>query len=72
LRDMGRETANIHLASPKRRDKILRDLADRKPGWLVGAARAMAEATEQDWENFRTSQFARDNSYAEKEPEHGR
>jgi hypothetical protein len=72
LRDMGRETANMHLASPKRRDKILRDLADRKPGWLVGAARAMAEATEQDWESFRTSQFACDDSYAEKEPEHGR
>jgi hypothetical protein len=46
-------------------------LADRKPGWLVEAGRAMAEATEQDWENFRTSQFARDNSHAEKEPEHG-
>jgi len=71
LRDMGRETANVHLASPKRRDEILGDLADRKPGWLVEAGRAMAEATEQDWENFRTSQFARDNSHAEKGPEHG-
>jgi hypothetical protein len=68
LRDMGRETANTHLATPKRKDKVLTDLANRKTGWLVAAARAMAEATQQDWETFRTSQFARDHSYADKRP----
>lgn len=71
LREMGRETANMHLATPDRKDKVLSDLADRKADWLVEAARAMAEATEQDWEKFRSSQFARDNSYREKEQGHG-
>jgi hypothetical protein len=51
LRDMGRETANLHLATPDRRTKVLRDLAARKPDWLL-------KATEQDWQAFRSSQAA--------------
>ena len=58
LRDMGRETANLHLATPDQRTKILRDLTERKADWLVNAARAMSKATEQDWEAFRSSQLA--------------
>ena len=58
LRDMGRETANLHLATPDQKAKVLRDLSDRKPNWLVHAARAMANATKQDWQSFRSSQLA--------------
>jgi hypothetical protein len=58
LRDMGRETANLHLATPDRRAKVLRDLAARKPDWLLTAAEAMVKATEQDWQAFRSSQAA--------------
>jgi Uncharacterized protein conserved in bacteria (DUF2252) len=55
LTDMGRETANLHLAK-NQRTKILRDLSARKSNWLVTAAQAMSKATEQDWETFRSSQ----------------
>ena len=58
LRDMGRETANLHLATRDQRTNVLRDLNERKPDWLLSAARAMATATKQDWESFRTSQLA--------------
>jgi hypothetical protein len=59
LRDMGRETANLHLATSDQRKNILRDLTRRGPDWLLEAARAMSKATEQDWEIFRNSQLAR-------------
>jgi uncharacterized protein DUF2252 len=52
LKAMGRETANLHLATPDQRGKVLRDLAKQKPDWLHEAAQAMAQATEQDWKNF--------------------
>ncbi len=55
LRDMGRETANLHLATPGRRTKVLRDLAARKADWLLAAAEAMVKATERDWQAFRAS-----------------
>ncbi len=58
LRDMGRETANLHLATRDQRAKVLRDLSERKPAWLLNAAQAMANATKQDWESFRSSQLA--------------
>jgi hypothetical protein len=58
LRDMGRETANLHLATSDQRKTVLRDLTQRGPDWLLKAAQAMAKATEQDWESFRTSQLA--------------
>jgi len=57
LRDMGRETANLHLATSDKRTEVLRDLTRRKPDWLVNAAQAMSKATEQDWESFRSSQL---------------
>jgi hypothetical protein len=57
LRDMGRETANLHLATPDQRSEVLRDLTVRRPDWLVSAAQAMTKATEQDWESFRSSKL---------------
>jgi hypothetical protein len=58
LKDMGRETANIHLATWDQRKNVLRDLTERGQDWLLVAAQAMAEATERDWKIFRTSQLA--------------
>ncbi|MGZ5849986.1 MAG: hypothetical protein ACXWJN_05300, partial [Methyloceanibacter sp.] len=58
LRDMGRETANLHLATLEQRKSVLRDLSERGPDWLFKAALAMAKATEQDWQMFRASPLA--------------
>lgn len=58
LREMGRETANLHLATSDQRAEVLRDLTERKPDWLLNAAQAMANATEQDWKSFRSSPLA--------------
>lgn len=55
LKAMGQETANLHLATSDQCAKVLRDLGERKPDWLYQAASAMAEATEQDWKNFRSA-----------------
>jgi hypothetical protein len=52
---MGRETANLHLGTSDKRTEVLRDLTSRKPDWLLKAAQAMSEATEQDWKSFRLS-----------------
>ena len=62
LRDMGRETANLHLATSDQRDNVLHDLSERKTDWLLNAAQAMAKATEQDWEGFRSSPLANSES----------
>jgi len=62
LRDMGRETANLHLATSDQRDNVLHDLSERKTDWLLNAAQAMAKATEEDWENFRSSPLANSES----------
>jgi uncharacterized protein (DUF2252 family) len=53
LEAMGRETANIHRASPAALAAISRDLKTRKKSWLRQAAAAMAEATLQDWKAWR-------------------
>jgi Ser/Thr protein kinase RdoA (MazF antagonist) len=58
LKDMGRETANLHLATPDQRINVLHDLNKRKPDWLVNAAQSMARATKRDWESFKSSQLA--------------
>jgi hypothetical protein len=55
LKAMGQETANLHLATSDQCAKVLRDLGKREPDWLLQAARAMAEATEQDWKDFRSA-----------------
>ncbi len=57
LEAMGRETANIHMGTQvKNKDKrrtILKDLRQRKGNWLAGAAQAMANAMEKDWQVWR-------------------
>jgi hypothetical protein len=58
LRAMGAETANLHLATARARKEVLRDLGQRKPGWLHEAAQAMADATEQDWKAFSAGEGA--------------
>ena len=55
LQAMGAETANLHLATAGVRGDILRDLGQRKAGWLGDATQAMAAATEQDWKEFRSA-----------------
>jgi hypothetical protein len=55
---MGRETANLHLATPDQRVKVLRDLSKRKSDWLIDAAQAMTRAIKLDWESFQSSQLA--------------
>jgi hypothetical protein len=42
---MGREVANVHLATPGAADVILPDLARRPANWLIRAARSMAALT---------------------------
>src|SRR5207248_2438598 len=48
LRAMGRETANIHLATDGAAEAVLKDLrrlTDRSPGWLAEAAGQMLDDT---------------------------
>lgn len=54
LNAMGHETANLHLATPAARAKILRHLARQPKTWLETAARAMAKATKADWKTWRS------------------
>ncbi|MDP9174720.1 MAG: DUF2252 domain-containing protein [Planctomycetota bacterium] len=49
LNAMGRETANIHLGTPKVVKAIQEDLKERKIGWLARATAAMSEALREDW-----------------------
>ncbi len=54
LRAMGRELANVHLGAGRAIGAVRRDLGAREPGWLVEAARAMAEATVKEWEEWKS------------------
>jgi hypothetical protein len=49
---MGRETANVHLGSPKALPQIKRDLARRKKNWLREAATRMSRATLGEWKEW--------------------
>ena len=49
---MGWETANIHLADEKSREAILKDLKNRKSGWLLKAAKEMQVLVESDFAEF--------------------
>jgi hypothetical protein len=53
LRAMGFETGNLHLASPRQRPAILRDLGGRGARWLERAAAKMVESTIGDWRDWR-------------------
>ncbi len=50
---MGWETANIHLGSREKIALLRKDLGARRGRWLHKAAKAMAEATRQDWKAWR-------------------
>jgi hypothetical protein len=52
LEAMGRETANIHLGTKRAVGKVKRDLNKRPGGWLHAAAKAMAQATTEDWQSW--------------------
>jgi hypothetical protein len=54
LREMGRETANIHLGSRKAIKQVLRDLAKRPATWLYEATERMAQATIRDWREWKS------------------
>lgn len=53
LYDMGWETANLHLGSPKAIAAVRKDLKGRKGRWLHKAAKAMCKATLEDWDDWR-------------------
>jgi hypothetical protein len=53
LRAMGRELANIHLGTGRARAAVREDLRRRKSKWLGQAAKVMAEATQEDWREWR-------------------
>jgi hypothetical protein len=49
---MGWETANVHLDDGAQTQAVQRDLAARKSTWLRKAAKAMAQATLADWNDW--------------------
>jgi hypothetical protein len=50
---MGWETANIHLGTREGIPALKKDLAGRKGRWLHKAAKAMGQATQKDWKQWR-------------------
>jgi Uncharacterized protein conserved in bacteria (DUF2252) len=46
---MGSEAANVHLGSKRQLNRIVKDLACRKSGWLRSAGKDMAKVVENDW-----------------------
>lgn len=55
LGQMGKELANIHLATDGAAARILRDLGARKRGWLEAAARRMAAQVLADWKEWQAT-----------------
>jgi hypothetical protein len=55
LHAMGAEAANVHLGSKGRVKGILKDLHNRKSNWLRSASKAMAQAIEKDWKDYKQS-----------------
>jgi hypothetical protein len=53
LRAMGRELANVHLGSRRAVAAVRRDLRSRKSDWLGQETGVMAEATRNDWKEWR-------------------
>jgi Uncharacterized protein conserved in bacteria (DUF2252) len=52
LEAMGRETANVHLGTSLVIAKVKRDMSRKQPGWLHDAAKAMVQATVEDWRKW--------------------
>jgi len=53
LHAMGWETANVHLGTKDTIKAVRRDLEKRPSGWLRAAAKAMADSTLKDWDEWR-------------------
>lgn len=53
LNAMGCEAANIHLGTKNQTKNLIRDLKERKRGWLEDAAVRMAKLIEKDWKRYR-------------------
>jgi hypothetical protein len=53
---MGAETANIHCGTPEACQPILQWIDSQDAGWLENAARAMVNATRDDWKAWRKAQ----------------
>jgi hypothetical protein len=53
LRAMGRETANIHLGTPKGRKRLRSAWAGLPRDWLLSAARQMHKVSLKEWREFR-------------------
>lgn len=51
--EMGWETANVHLGSARAVAAIRRDLARRPEDWLKRASETMADATREDWREWK-------------------
>jgi len=56
---MGWETANIHLGTREKTSAVKKDLGARHGRWLHKAAKAMGEATRQDWKEWRKAWLKR-------------
>jgi hypothetical protein len=53
LETMGRETANVHLGSDRVIVRVKHDLRDRHSDWLHTGAKALVQATIEDWNEWR-------------------
>ncbi len=53
LQAMGAETANVHLGSKDALGAVQQDLKKRPEDWLHHAAKEMADAVTQDWEEWK-------------------
>ena len=56
---MGWDTANLHLGSAEKIPALKKDLGGRRGRWLRDAAKAMAEATNDDWKVWRKAWIKR-------------
>ena len=63
---MGWDIANLHLGSVRKIPGVKKDLAVRKGRWLRDGAKAMAEATREDWTLWRIAWLKRHGQSREK------
>jgi len=63
---MGWDIANLHLGSADKIPAVKKDLAVRKGRWLRDGAKAMADATKEDWKLWRRAWTKRHRKASEK------
>jgi hypothetical protein len=49
---MAQETANVHLGTREKVQRVLRDVRGRKRKWLRSSGKAMAKIMEREWEEY--------------------